>query len=385
MKPRALLLILFFGSVYSSIAQKVKVGDKDKNLTFVGTEVVKSDAEYDSTGQIILSGYISNYFAHYNDSVGIGDYQKFPTVSPYSDRFGLNIVQFGGHYNSNSFRGTFTLQWGDIPKSAWSPQYNFIQEANGGFRIAKGLWFDLGYFRTHIGLESIQPRENIAMSIATTTYFEPYFLSGAKLTYKVNDVLALQANVFNSFNTFIETNKNLAAGLSAVVTPNDNLTVTINTTTSDESDIYLNRPQQRLYNNIYGVYRSNKIDVGTEYNFGIQQNTKLTDSLSTAYMQSMLLAVKYKITSKLALYTRGEYFSDPNEILTGPVENSKHEIIGLDFTGVTLGVEYKPIPNSYIRLEGRSLHTKKNEDIFIVNGAPTNHREEIIIGVGVWF
>ena len=367
-----------------STAQDIKIDTSRKNLTFTGTQGIKIASE-DQTAELVLTGYVSTYYARYNDSVGQNNFQQLPTVSPYNDRFGLNLVQIGSSYNSKKVRGVFTIHWGDIPNSAWSSQYNMIQEANVGFKLAKKLWFDLGFFRTHIGLESIQPRENIASSIATTTYFEPYFMSGAKLTYKVSELLALQLNVFNSFNTYVETNKNKAFGLSAYITPSDALSITVNTITSDESDIQAPQSKQRLYTNIYTVYHSKNIDLGAEYNFGVQQNSNLSDSTKTAYMNSALFAIKYKRSQKLALYYRQELFLDPNEILTGPIENSDHDLVGLDIIGETLGIEYKLVQNSYMRLEGRTIHTKPNENIFNVNHSPTNHREEAMLTMGVWF
>lgn len=381
---RGALLMLCIVCGTSLFGQLIKIDKSDKNLTFTGTEIQTAHEDYDSTSQLVLSGYISTYYAYYNDSVGQGDYAQLPTVAPYHDRFGLNIVQLGGQYSSRFVRGIFTLQWGDIPASAWSAKYNFIQEANVGVRIVPKLWFDVGFFRTHIGLESIQPRENIASSIATTTYFEPYFLSGAKLTYSFSKKFTLQANAFNGFNTFVENNKSKAFGLSAVVTPNEHWAVTLNAITCDESPSDYPLPQQRLYTNVYGIYKSNRWDIGAEYNFGMQQNTRLTDSTQTAYMQSALLAVKYKTKHRLSFYVRGEFFSDPDEILTGPIVNSHHDLVGLHILGETVGIEYKPIKNSYIRLEGRTLHTNANEDIFY-NRHPTNHREEIIFTMGVWF
>lgn len=377
-----ILFLFAFGLTAS--AQVVKLDTSKKNLTFTGTQGIKIESE-DESAQLIITGYVSAYYAHYNDSVGQNSYEKFPTVSPYGDRFGLNLMQLGTSYSSEKVRGNFTLQWGDIPQSAWSPKYNFIQEANVGFKLAKKLWFDFGFFRTHIGLESIQPRENIASSLATTTYFEPYFLSGAKLTYQVSKKLALQLNAFNGFNTFVENNKNKAVGLSAYLQPTKNLSITINTITSDESPDSVNISKQRLYNNIYLVYHSKRFDLGAEYNFGMQQHSNLSDSTKTAFMNSALVAVKYKQNEHLAVYYRQEVFLDPNEILTGPVVNSHHDLVGLDLFGETLGIEYKLVQNSYIRLEGRTIHSRPNENIFHVNGKTGNHREELMLTAGVWF
>jgi len=154
------------------------------DLTFSGTKINPYSQEYDSTGKWTLSGYIDTYISHYSDTVNSNGFVKFPTIAPRNNQFGLNIIQLSAKYQAKSFRATTTLFTGDCPKAAWSSDFNAIQEANLGFKLCRKLWLDMGFFRTHIGLESIQPRENMTLSLATTTYFEPYFLSGAKSLWK---------------------------------------------------------------------------------------------------------------------------------------------------------------------------------------------------------
>lgn len=357
-----------------------------KDLTFSGTRISQAPStKFDTSGSITFSGYLSCYYGWYSDSVNTAGFQKFPTSAPRSDAFSLNIAQLSAKYSSKNFRSIITFHYGDIPQSAWSADYNLIQEANMGFRILPKLWLDAGFFRTHIGIESIQPRENIAYSIATTTYFEPYFLSGAKLTWNTNSKLTLQVNMFNSFNTFIEDNSNKAIGLSGYYEFNERLNITANSILCDETPRYALQKKTRLYNNLYLAFKSSKLDVGFEVNYGTQSNTRLSDSMATATMWSTLLALKWKIGNKMAVYSRGEYFYDPDEILTGPVENSNHSLVGLVIRGLTGGIEVKPIVNSYLRLEGRFLETTSNEDIFSLNGKSSNKRYEILMGLGVWF
>ena len=383
------VLIFYKDTVFINRGKAVNweiIHKQQQNLTFTGTRIAQPPSDkYDSTGSISLSGYISCYYGMYSDTSNADGFQKFPTSAPKTETFSLNIVQLSAAYHSRNVRGMFTFHYGDIPRCAWSNEYNFIQEANVGMRIAKKLWIDAGLFRTHIGLESIQPRENITYSLATTTYYEPYFLSGAKLTWNTSSKLTLQVNMFNSFNTFNETNKNKAFGLAALYEFNPKLSVTFNTIHCDESLIYASLKQSRTYNNLYLAYKSKRIDLGAEANFGIQQHSKLSDSTQTAIMYSGLLAAKFKLTVKHALYSRVEYFYDPDEILTGPVQNGHHQLVGINLVGITAGVELKPIINSYFRLEGRYLQTTGDEDIFLLNGRASHQRWEILTGIGVWF
>jgi hypothetical protein len=364
-------------------SQPTKVDTTD--LTFTGTRISPYSQEYDSTGKVTLSGYIDTYYAYYTDTAGPNGFQKFPTSAPRSNQFGINMLQVSAKYQSERLRGVATVFFGDCPQSSWSTHLNLIQEANAGFRIAGKLWLDAGFFRTHIGLESIQPRENITTSFATTTYFEPYFLSGAKLTWQHSEKLTLQLNAFNGFNNFIETNANKALGFSTAYVPNARWSYTFSTIFCDESPDGSPRNQLRNYNNLVVVYKSPRVTVGLEGNFGWQQNTKLADSTATATMCSALLAVKYRFTHHWGIYGRAEFYTDPDEILTGPVQNADHTLTGLDILGFTGGLEYKPIPNAYLRAEYRFLQTKTSERIFYYQSASVNYRNELIVSLGVWF
>ena len=371
---------------YSDTPRVVKPKIEDDNLAFEGTRVAVPESLFDTNGRVKISGYITAYYARYSDSFGPGEYQKFPTSSPLNNSFSVNMIYWGAKYISNRYRGNLSLHWGDIPASAWSSTYNFIQEANAGFRITKGLWFEAGYFRTHIGLESIQPRENITTSIAVTTFYEPYFLSGAKLTYYLGDKLAFQGSVFNGFNSFVENNKSKAYGLSMVYNPNDRLSLTLNTLGCDESPDFQKRKQRRLYNDFYLSYKSPKLDFGCEFNYGVQENTKLSDTLKPATVISALIVGRYHFSKHFSGYLRGDYFDDRNQILTGVVLNHDNEQVGIHALGATAGMEIEPIPNSYFRIEYRQVQMlEKNQTLFYSNNTYSKIRHEIISAVGLWF
>jgi hypothetical protein len=248
------------------------------------------------------------------------------------------------------------------------------------------LWFDVGYFRTHIGLESVQPRENINSTIAVTTFVEPYYLSGAKLTWQASKYLTVQANAFSQFNGYLENNNNKALGFSAMIDPSSNLSMTLNTITSNDEPEGAAVKKQRWYNDFYLSWRTKRTVLGFEFNYGTQKNSKLDDTTGTATMMSTLLAFKYSIVKKFAVYARGEYCKDPNGFLSGTYTNSVGKASGIDIWGITGGFEIKPIPNSYVRFEYRRL-TQNNADgdIFYYNGQFRTYRNEFVFSTGFWF
>lgn len=363
---------------------RLKVDFSDNVLLF-NAGIHKDSSGISGTNNLVISGYIDAYYAWYTDSTSTGGFEKFPTSAPRGNAFGLNIAQISTKYSAEKVRGVVTLQYGDIPQSAWSSQYNMIQEANMGVAVGKKIWFDAGFFRTHLGCESIQPRENINIGVAVTTYFEPYFLSGAKLSYTPTDKLMLQASVFNGFNTFVPINNKKTYGFSATYEWSKKLTSYYNALVSNEFADEVTADKLRIYHDLFAVYKSEKLDAAGEVNFGSQRNSGLADTAGTAYIYSGTIIIKHKFKKNLAWYARYEFFEDSDEILTGPVYNQYHNIVGVNAMGYTLGFEVKPLESAYVRLEGRYLQLTDNEKIFRYHNNYTNERYECLASMGFWF
>lgn len=367
---------------------KIQVSHLGEDLTFTGTSAISRDERINEEPRLTIGGYVSAYYAHYSDSAGYNNFQKFPTSAPRSDAFALNLVQISTKYSSHTLRAMATFHYGDMPLSIWSPVFNYIQEANAGIRIHRKFWLDAGFFRTHIGLESVQPRENITTSLSVVTFNDPYFLAGAKLSFLATDKLILQLNAFNTYNGFTENNKKKAWGFSALYDASSRLTFGFNTLWNDDAADTAKLSLGRLYNDLYLVYKNERFVFGLEANYGLQQNTWLNSKNPkghTAQMFSAQVAAKYRVLKKLYTYGKLEYYDDPDEMLSGPVLDNRSQYVDLKIGGATLGLEWKPVGNAYLRLEGRVIKTADGEDIFRMNGSASDMRYEVISELGVWF
>ncbi|MGZ4036583.1 MAG: outer membrane beta-barrel protein, partial [Bacteroidia bacterium] len=348
----------------------------DTNVLFTGTRIVDKEDTSDYH-HITIGGYVSSYYAHYSDETSNSGFVQFPTMAARNNQFGLNVAQVSMTYRSSRVRSNITLHYGDIPESTWPKTFNLIQEAHAGIKLVKHLWLDAGFFRTHIGLESVQPRENVTSSMAVTTFYDPYYLSGAKLSYELSPKLVIQLNAFNGYNTYIDNNKNKALGFSAMYDPNDNISVTYNFMTCDETPDNTGTKHQRFVHDLYASFKLNKLSFGFEANYISQNNSLLKDTLKSATLLSGLLVAKYQFIKKLAVYGRGEYFSDPDRILTGTLD------IGKSIFGGTFGIEYHPLKNASISAETRFLQASNL--IFRQGSTYTNQRYEYSITMDVWF
>jgi len=348
----------------------------DSNVLFENKKIQVEDKSHESSVEI--GAYLSSYYAFYSED-NKADFVKHATMAARNQQFGLNMAMISMKYQSQKFRSNVSLHYGDIAESTWPQKFNMIQEANAGVELFKNMWLDAGIFRSHIGLESTQPRENITSSMSLANVYEPYFFSGAKLTYIINPNLNIQVQSFNSFNSIVETNKNKLFGSSIVFAPTQYLTLTYNFITGDETIDSVKLKHQRYYHNFYLNYQKNKWTAGAEFNYGRQNNNKLIteNNFKTAAMNSALVVLKHQTLNRLAFYGRVEWFSDKDEILC---IGSK---MGLYTWGATAGIEYKPFKSVALSLETRQLQSEKAN--FLFNGNYSNKRNEFILCLDAWF
>ena len=348
----------------------------DSNLLFENKKIQTENNSNES--RLEIGAYLSSYYAFYTED-NQADFVKHATMAARNQQFGLNMAMISMKYQSQKFRSNINLHYGDIAESTWPQKFNMIQEANAGVELFKNIWLDAGIFRSHIGLESTQPRENITSSMSLANVYEPYFFSGTKLTYVIKPNLNIQIQSFNSFNSIIETNKNKLFGSSIVFAPNQYLTLTYNFITGDETIDSVRLKHQRYYHNCYLNYQKNKWTAGAELNYGRQSNSKLVaeNNFKTATMNSALIVLKHQTFNKLAFYERTEWFSDKDEILS---PGSK---MGTYTWGVTAGIEYKPFKSMALSFESRQLNSEKANILY--NGNYSNQRIEFIFCLDAWF
>ena len=329
-----------------------------------------------------VNGYIETYYAWDTDKDKSP--RQLSATSPYRDEFRLVIAQISGSYSVKHFRSSLAFHFGDLPDYNWpdNGSLKYIQEANFGFSPAKRLWFDLGYFITHIGAESIFPRYNFFNTLALVTYYEPIYQSGIRVSYSRKKFYG-QFHLLNGYNQLTDNNKNKSVGLQLGYKPNDNLDFTYNNIFGNEQPSEANNPKVRLQNNfVIKVTAGKKTDLLLGFDYAYQEKSKITDSLKGANMYSGFLSVKFKPHKMFSVSARYEYHSDKDGFLSGVFVNSDGGLTGLEAMGFTLGFEFNPVPFGFLRLESRYLVAKKNQKIFYDD---KNTRFEAVFSAGAGF
>jgi hypothetical protein len=331
-----------------------------------------------------ITGYADVYYAYYTDSLGINEFQKFPTVSPRSNQFGLNTAQINFQYDAEKVRGMIVFHYGDIPASAWSSTFNNIMEAHAGVRLCTKLWLDAGFFRTHFGTEGLLPKENICNSIAVNSFYEPYFESGIRLNYNPSDKVAIYLYALNGYNTFVETNKHKSVGTLGTYALGEKGNIGYSNYIGDDSPDNVSGSHLRIHNNLFFNYQLKKLKIQIGGDFCAQQNADTTGTRN-ASMFSGVASFKYACGGKCSVYAREEFFNDQQGFMSTVIVDKSNKQTGYVLTGTTLGTEFTPTANSYIRLEGRQLLMDKNQEIFYWDGYARNYRLEFMMNMGISF
>ena len=333
-----------------------------------------------------ISGYVDAYYAYYTDSVGTGNFQKFPSVSPRSNQFGLNTAQLSFQHDAKKVRAVVTLHFGDIAKSAWSSTLNNVMEAHAGIRLCKKLWLDAGLFRTHFGTEGLLPKENFLSSVSVNTFYEPYFEAGARLNYLPDDKWSISIYGLNGYNMFEDNNKKKSIGMLVTYAFSDAGNVGYSNYIGDDSPETDSITHLRIHQNLFFNYRHKKLKIQIGGDVGFQENTDIVYKKNVgATMYSGIAALRYQAKEKYAVSIRGEIFGDRQGFMSGVILDKENKYTGLKLWGLTVGAEYKPTADSYIRLEGRQLQMEKNQEIFYWDKKYTSRRLELSCNVGISF
>jgi len=379
-KPSVIGYNLFIHNKKNKIVQILVV----TGLILITPALSVAQQQDDENKKLSFSGYTDFYYALFTDSLGPNALQQVATVSPRSHRFGINIAQFGAHYNAEKVRGNLILHYGDIAEATWDPNFPMLQEANMGFRLSKGWWIDGGFFTTHIGTEGFLPKDNFTSTTAVATFNEPFYQSGARLSYEGSDKFQAQLWVLSGYNFFLDANNAKSVGIYLSYMPKENLTFTYTNLFGRESTDGVTPRQFRTYHNAYVNYNpTDKLYFIFGGDLGTQTNSSLENASESALMYNALLTTRYQFTEKFSLTGRAEVFNDESGFISGTYSTVSGEQ-GLQLNGYTLSTEYKPTSNSYIRLESRYIQTIDELEIFN-NEEPINQRLEGMITMGFFF
>ncbi|MBN1200024.1 MAG: outer membrane beta-barrel protein [Bacteroidales bacterium] len=364
-RPRwALMIILMSGSLFFGTAPCYPQSDS------IPPPAKSKFAEF--LNNFELTVYVDAYYNRLiNKPAGdTANILNFASDCPFANEFRLNVASLWLYYSSKNARGKLELQYGDVPNLLTDPSVQFIKymkRAEFGFRIYKTLWIDLGYQYNPIGYESSFPIRNQLSTVTVGGYYEVGNFLGVKLSSQISPSFFLGAYLGNPYTLAYGHNKRLFAGLFMTYTYKSLLSINYNNLMGSSDLATEEKDHMGIYNNVYVTVNpvNNLLLVG-QCDFGWVTNKGVPDTTKTASGVSGFLQVTYQFTKWFAASLRGEYFNDPDALMS-TLYAYDGKLRGLLTYGGTVGVEFKPIKNSYIRAEYTYLTADQGNLVFSGN------------------
>jgi hypothetical protein len=215
--------------------------------------------------------------------------------------------------------------------------------------VGKGLTVDFGKFVTPAGAEGIENKDNYNYSRGLLFALAiPYYHTGARLGYTVNDKVSVTGFLVNGWNNVKDNNSSKTVGVSLSVKPTAKVGVITNYFVGKEQNAADDGGTRNLLDVVVSLAASDKLSVLGNFDYG---HDKVAGEAVDWY--GFAFGAKYQATDKWAFSPRYEIFKDADGFATGTTQTLQD---------ITLTGEYKAGGGPIARFEFRTDFS--DEDYF---------------------
>ena len=349
----------------------------------IGSVAYGQDAKSQDTPKIKVTGYLEAYFGYDFNKPADNNRPGFIYSHNRHNEMNLNLGFIKGSYESDMVRANLGVMAGTYANANLAAEPGVLKnifEANAGVKLSKSanLWVDAGIFASHIGFESAVSKDCWVLTRNISSENTPYYESGAKITYGTNDGQFTAALLYlNGWQRITRQNGNSqpAGGLQLTWKPTPKITVNYSNYLGTEGADSVR--VKRFYHNVYGIFQvTDQFGLTVGFDYGTQQKAKGSDSKNEVL--SPVAIAQYKINSKWALAGRVEYYEDKNGVFIATGTQN-----GFKTTGYSMNIDYAPVSNAVVRLEGKLYDSK--DKVFIREMDPVNHNAAVTASIAVSF
>ncbi|MGI4749900.1 MAG: porin [Janthinobacterium lividum] len=339
-------------------------------ILFLATFFVQAQDSVKNKSNLTISGYAELYFGYDFNKPPTNNRPGFVYSHNRTNEVNLNLGFIKAGYDNGAIRANLALMAGTYANANLAAEpgvFKNVFEANAGIKLSKtaNIWVDAGIFASHIGFESAISKDCWVLTRNIASDNTPYYESGAKITYATNDgKLTLTGLYLNGWQRIYRQNGNSqpAGGVQVYYKPADKITLNYSNYLGTEGADSVR--VRRFYNNFYGIFQLSKaFGLTAGFDYGIQQKAKNSNDYYN--ILSPVVIARYQFTNKWALAGRIEYYQDKNGIIIASSTPN-----GFKTTGCSLNVDYAPVSNAVIRLEGKMYDSK--DAIFVRVGNAVN-------------
>ena len=272
-----------------------------------------------------------------------------------------NLILLKANYLDKNYRANLGLMAGNYAQYNLSSEptwAQFIYEANIGVKLSQkqNIWLDAGIMPSHIGFESAISADCWTLTRSLLAENSPYYETGIKLSYtSKNEKLNLSALYLNGWQKISKPNYIQKPSFGTQINYKLSKKILLNYSTFFGTDKPDSINAIRQFHNFYLQYEpTNKFGIIAGFDIGRDKFNPTT--YGTWY--SPVLIIKQSINEKTRIAIRGEYYSDPKQIIitTGTTN-------GFQTFGFSSNLDYDLNDKIKCRIEGKMFQSK--DKIFV--------------------
>ncbi|MCJ8166616.1 porin [Pontibacter sp. E15-1] len=313
-------------------------------MLFAGANIANAQemATVEETkGSLSISGYVDAYY-QYNlnkPESGLNQGRIFDTKH---NNFSLGLVQTMFTYTKGRATVVADLTFGpnaELGNFGNEGTARVIKQAFLSYALTPKLNFTIGQYGTHIGYELIDAPLNYNYSLSYLFGNGPFYHTGAKLDYAVNDKLGLMLGVVNGWDGLSDFNDKKSVTAQAHLAPVPGFDLFLNWIGGDEYNTLSNFGDNKgSYTSLYDLTTSyalnDALKVGINAAYGAFYTGYAETDASNPWSDDAkwggaALYLNYAVTPTVGLGMRTEYFSDPEGVrYFGPLQVASLTLTG---------------------------------------------------------
>jgi hypothetical protein len=298
-------------------------------------------------GDISFSGMIDTYVGHDFNNPRTLD-RAYTTQVVHEDQLAINLALADVKITKDNFHARLAIQDGTSVEVNYAAEehlaFRYLHEAYVGFKINDQLWLDAGIYTSHFGFENFVSQDNWNYTRSLVAEYLPYYESGVKLTYQVNQSDTLQFHLLRGWQN-ISSKEDPALGFQYVHKFDDQFKFTYANFTGDVEGL-------RSFNDFILTYDfSEKFKLAFQYDLGRQEDNR---SNNISWWHGTSLMTRYIFNKKLAISTRLESFYDPEHAVLETLNSAKFNVFGF-----SVNLDYEIYPKIFWRNEYRMFSGKE--------------------------
>lgn len=307
---------------------------------------------------ITFSGYMEAYYAYDFNNPGNGLRPGFTYNYTRHDQINVNLALLKAAYSRKYTHANLELMSGTYPRYNLASEpaiFRKVYEANAGVKLSKrsNLWLDAGIFPSHIGFESAIGKDNSTLTRSILAENSPYYEAGTKLTYiTANDKLLASALLLNGWQRIRRVDGNHSRAIGSQITYKPSAKITLNWSTFIGNDKADSVRKTRYFHNLYGIFKLGR-QAGLIIGFDLGAEQKFSGSHDFNIWYSPVAVLNYKVSDKISLASRIEYYQDDKEVIIS-TQTSK----GIKLWGFSTNIDYQLLRNLLVRIEAKNYSSK---------------------------